>query len=354
MRYELQLSYANPIQIANLQFNPDELRIINNTSQMLYVRRGSTSNPSPTSFDYAIQPLQIITIPASYTQYAFYLDTTGMLDTTSVCTVIFNSYGSKVYSKNPLLRSEFLLKPDMSLQQVSLDFSPRVMIVVNNSDGNLYVRRGSQSHISSESYDYLILAKTAISIPVSGIEFNLLLSNSTEYSCLVVFVDDYRFSVNTIPATKPEQPIIPIDVTVDFTGDYVGLEQFNFISGFGVGETDGFGLAVFPSGSNYAWFWLVFSFNQTFTIHRATMIYDTGTDLMNGYAWFYPFTDRDNSDGIYTDGSIGTDITIEVDFTPFNCNGFEVYFEQTPDTTGFNSTRLKSIRLEGFSRGEIF
>ncbi len=95
MRAELTLTYSNPLQIANLVFNPDEMRIINNTSQMVYVRRGSTSNPSSSSYDYAIQPLQIITLPASYNQYAFYLDVNGMLNTSQTCTVIFTSLSTK-------------------------------------------------------------------------------------------------------------------------------------------------------------------------------------------------------------------------------------------------------------------
>lgn len=275
MQYQLQLSYSNPLQFANLQFNPDELRIINNTSQMIYVRRGSNSNPSSSSFDYAIQPLQIITLPASYTQYAFYLDVTGMLDTAQVCTVIFNSFDYKNFSKPALLRKEVLLKPSQSLQSVNLDFNPRVMIAVNNSDGNLYVRRGSQSPISSVDYDYLVRANTSISIPVTGIEFNLLLDSATEYSCLVVFVNDYRFSVNTIPATSPcpedpIPPIVPYDVTISCINSTVfrGNQKAFAFGSFNVGN--GLRMRQYPSGGIY-WFYIVYYFNEPINVQEVRL-----------------------------------------------------------------------------------
>lgn len=92
MRYDLSMGYFRNEVAVNLQFNPDEIKIINNTSQVLYIRRGSQDFPTVTSFDYQAKPLQILNLPASNSEYAFYLDVTGMVDTSQTVSIIFNSF----------------------------------------------------------------------------------------------------------------------------------------------------------------------------------------------------------------------------------------------------------------------
>lgn len=250
MRYEFNLTHTEPLKVANLPFNARELRIINNTSSRLFIKRGSSDTPSETSFDYVVNPLQIITLPASFQIYSFWLD----IDTPSseVCTVIFNSDDyADIFNVREVMKQELKLCANgTTLTPVSLTFNPVVLLIFNNSDGNLYIRRGSQSEPSATDYDYLFKANTSGSIPVQGIEYAFKLEGATNGCVVAIFVDDYAFSINTLPSndigsgggssinasfdvnvvTSPDEySFVCWDLVDDGTYDFTWKDNGNFI-----------------------------------------------------------------------------------------------------------------------------
>lgn len=245
MRYELTLTTTDNVQIVNTPFNVKEMRIINNTSNTLYVRRGSNDIPSSNSFDYQIMGLQVVTIPASLNAFAFYLDNSPSSE--QVCTIIFNSQvGADSLSIREVQKQEIKLCANgTAITPVALTFNPVILMVFNNSDGDLYIRRGSQSNPSSSDYDYSFKANTSGSIPVEGVEYSMRLENATSGCVLAIFVNDYSFGVNTLPS----QPVGGggSGDTLDclFDANIITQTEYSFYP------------AYVPNSGDYTYYWFI-------------------------------------------------------------------------------------------------
>lgn len=102
IRYEITLTNGtNSFSVTQLGFTPNKIIMLNNTSNPLYVRRGSPDIPTTTNKDYIVSPASAtapgnVTLPTNVREFGFFIPTTPVwTDLTAICTVILEGDGNQ-------------------------------------------------------------------------------------------------------------------------------------------------------------------------------------------------------------------------------------------------------------------